>query len=85
MGNLLVGIANGLNAIRSNVWAVALICAGVALILKGHPTEGGSLLTGAFAVFRASKDEDSVHPLPQIAPPVNNTPAVPVPVVPVTQ
>lgn len=61
MQNILVGIANGLNAIRSNVWAVALICVGVTLILKGHPTEGGSLLTGAFAVFRASKDDEVVQ------------------------
>lgn len=50
-------VVDGLNAVRSNVWSVMLIGAGLILILKGHPQEGGSLITGAFAVFRSSKDE----------------------------
>lgn len=61
---IMKAVVDALNSIRSNVWAVALICVGVALILKGHPQEGGSLLTGAFAVFRASKDDESATTLP---------------------
>lgn len=56
-----------LNEIRSNVWSVILIITGISLVLHGHPTEGGSLITGAFAVFRSSNtDTAPVSPAPVI-------------------
>jgi hypothetical protein len=51
-----------LNDIRSNVWAVILIGVGISLVLHGHPQEGGSLITGAFAVFRSSNTDTAPIP-----------------------
>lgn len=51
-----------LNDIRSNVWSVVLIVVGILLVLHGHSTEGGSLITGAFAVFRSSNTETAPVP-----------------------
>lgn len=45
------------NGIRSNVWSVLLIIGGITLVLHGHENVGSSLVTGAFAVFRSSKDD----------------------------
>lgn len=50
-------IVDGINAIRTNVWAICMIGAGTLLTIKGHATEGGSLVTGAFALLKASPDE----------------------------
>lgn len=51
-----------LNDIRSNVWSVALIIVGITLVLHGHENVGGSLITGAFAVFRSSNTETAPIP-----------------------
>lgn len=53
-----------LNEIRSNVWSVVLVITGIVLVMHGHENVGGSLVTGAFAVFRSSHVEspDPVNP-----------------------
>ena len=65
--NLFLTPVRALNDIRSNVWSVILIVVGISLVLHGHPTEGGSLITGAFAVFRSSNTETA--PIPPNADP----------------
>jgi hypothetical protein len=57
--NPLPAIVNALNGLRSNVWAVVLIMVGISLVLHGHPQEGGSLITGSFAIFRTSVEPTS--------------------------
>jgi len=57
-----------LNDVRSNVWSVILIVVGISLVLHGHPQEGGSLITGAFAVFRSSNTDTAPVP-PNAVPP----------------
>lgn len=56
------------NEVRSNVWSVILIVVGISLVLHGHPTEGGSLITGAFAVFRSSNTDTAPVPPPPVTP-----------------
>lgn len=58
-----------LNDLRSNVWAVLLIIVGISLVLHGHSQEGGSLITGAFAVFRSSNTDTA--PIPPNSQPPN--------------
>lgn len=72
-------IVKALNDIRSNVWSVVLIGVGVGLVLKGHPQEGGSLITGAFAVFRSSNADTAPVPPNAVVPPVITVPVVPIP------
>ena len=67
--NLFGAPVRALNDIRSNVWSVCLIVVGISLVLHGHPQEGGSLITGAFAVFRSSNTETAPVP-PNATPPV---------------
>jgi hypothetical protein len=50
-------LVRGLNDVRSNVWAVVLILVGIELVMHGHENVGGSLVTGAFAVFRSSNSD----------------------------
>lgn len=73
--NLFLAPVRALNDIRSNVWSVILIITGITLVLHGHSTEGGSLITGAFAVFRSSNTDTAPIP-PNAAPPNNDTPPV---------
>jgi hypothetical protein len=60
------------NEVRSNVWSVILISIGIMLVLHGHENVGGSLVTGAFAVFRSSNTETA----PASAPPPVSAAAV---------
>lgn len=46
---------SGLNSIHINVWGVLLILCGVGLVLKGHGNEGGTIMTGGFALLRDTK------------------------------
>jgi hypothetical protein len=68
-----------LNDIRSNVWSVVLIIIGIMLVLHGHENVGGSLVTGAFAVFRSSRDEGDTLPPSNNGQPDPNAPPVPDP------
>lgn len=54
--NPLTGIATSLNLLHPRVWAVAIICLGTYLILRGHNEAGIPLITGAFALLTGNKD-----------------------------
>lgn len=62
------GVVKALNDVRSNVWSILLIGGGLLLVLHGHESVGGSLVTGAFAVFRSSNTDTAPVP-PNAVPP----------------
>ena len=61
MRNIFLYPVEALNLVRTNIWAVALIIAGVVLTLHGHSDVGGSLATGGFALLRS---EATSNPTP---------------------
>lgn len=58
MNNYLQLPIDAVNSVKSNVWAVVLVLVGIMLVLHGHENVGGSLVTGAFAVFRSTHEPD---------------------------
>lgn len=55
--NIFIYPVEAINALRTNVWAVALIIVGSVLVLHGHGDVGGSLSTGGFAILRSESSQ----------------------------
>ena len=53
--NIVQPIADALNSLHSNVWALALIAGGSFLGFKGHP-EGAALVSAGLALFKTTSD-----------------------------
>ncbi len=85
VSEFIINVVHAFNNVRSNVWSVILIIVGVTLVMYGHDAVGGSLVTGAFAVFRSSNTDtapvppNAAMPPPKPIPPIK--PVAPVPVV----
>jgi len=45
-------LVDALNAIHLNVWAICIMGGGIALMCCKHAPEGGTLITGGFALLR---------------------------------
>ncbi len=41
-----------LNGVSENVWAVLMVVLAIGLVLKGQAAVGGTLITGALALFQ---------------------------------
>jgi hypothetical protein len=63
--SLFLSPVKAVNEVKSNVWSVILIITGITLVMHGHENVGGSLVTGAFAVFRSSRDEPTMKEQPK--------------------
>ncbi len=58
--NPLQWVADALNSLKANVWAMGLIAAGVFLTLKGQPSLGSMLTSAGLAVFNGSTKQESM-------------------------
>lgn len=72
--SLFLAPVRAINEVKSNVWSVILIITGITLVMHGHENVGSSLVTGAFAVFRSSRDEPVVTKDPPKNPAINPVP-----------
>jgi hypothetical protein len=45
-------LVDALNAIHLNVWAICIMSGGIVLMCCKHAAEGGTLITGGFALLR---------------------------------